>query len=202
LGSFTVHKKVMASFDPAKALVFMALRQESQGLFEANGYKIFYTGLGKLRAAISATAVIQEHLKLSGHQPQNLQVINLGTAGSHTRSQGEVVECTRLVQRDPIFELFPSEALELPRQTRFPSVTCGTGDLIHFQPPPISCDVYDMEAYALASVCQQLKIPFLCLKYVSDSSDEKIAQDWARNLQAASAALLSALGSIGQEQSH
>jgi len=36
-----------------------------------------------------------------------------------------------------------------------------------------------MEAYALAKVCQQQQLPFLCLKFITDGADGQAADDWA-----------------------
>lgn len=185
----------MASLDPRDGLIFMALPQESQGLFEARGFQIHYTGLGKLKAALTASQNIQKRLR-SAEQPQLKWVLNLGTAGSHTISQGSLVECTQFVERDPIFEVFKSPLLETKARTNLQSVTCGSADMIHFEKPKIACDVYDMEAYALALVCQSHQLDFISLKFVTDSSDQKLIADWKKNLRAASKSLLAALENL------
>ena len=35
-----------------------------------------------------------------------------------------------------------------------------------------------MESYALAKICKLEKIPFICIKYISDGDDGKAADDW------------------------
>lgn len=39
-------------------------------------------------------------------------------------------------------------------------------------------DIADMEAYALAKVCKNYNIPFVCLKFISDGADDRAGQDW------------------------
>ena len=57
---------------------------------------------------------------------------------------------------------------------------CGTGDNFwegDFQFTE-EYDIADMEAYALASVCEEYHIPFRCFKYISDDGDPK---QWEEN---------------------
>lgn len=172
----------MASFQGQNGLIFMALPQESQGLFEAQGLKVHYTGVGKIKTTFAATKLIQE-LKPDF-------VLNLGTAGSRKFKQGEIVECTRFVQRDPLFAEFSQKVFETTAITTLPQVTCGTADFVDYDEPKVQCDVYDMEAYALAYVCDQFKVKFNSIKYITDSSDQNAVKDWKANLSLASRALL------------
>ena len=185
-------------------LIFMALKQESQGLFEAEGIKVYYTGVGKIKATYSAVKLIEIH------KPK--WVLNFGTAGSKHLPVGHLVECSQFVQRDTMFSLFPSEssdALRFPQKiyktsaiSDLPQVTCGTADFIDYEDSKAksesrdskpTCDIFDMEAYALAYVCDQQKVKFNSIKYITDSSDKTVLNDWTQNLQAASKALLAQL---------
>jgi adenosylhomocysteine nucleosidase len=53
---------------------------------------VVFTGIGKVNAAYELTKAIQQ-------QKPSL-IINLGTAGSNYFAKGEVICCTRFVQRD------------------------------------------------------------------------------------------------------
>ena len=62
-------------------------------------------------------------------------------------------------------------------------VSCGTGDSFYSYEDTVIAmqadfDIDDMEAYALASVCQTYGMPFRCYKYISDSGNP---QDWKDN---------------------
>jgi nucleoside phosphorylase len=50
-------------------------------------------------------------------------------------------------------------------------------------------DVVDMEAFAYADFCQRHKIPFACLKVITDRADAEVAENFNANL-AESAQLL------------
>ena len=43
----------------------------------------------------------------------------------------------------------------------------------------LTLDTIDMEAYALAKVCQQQQQRFVCLKFITDGADGQAANDWA-----------------------
>ncbi len=160
----------------------MALPQESQGLFEAEGLKIHYTGVGKIKSTFAAQKLIQLH------KPD--WVLNLGTAGSQKIKCHQIVECVRFVQRDPLFAEFQQKTFESIPLTNLAKVTCGTADFIEKNEPLVECDIFDMEAYALAFVCDQMNVRFNSIKYITDSSNEKTLRDWKNNLHQASRSLL------------
>ena len=56
--------------------------------------------------------------------------------------------------------------------------SCGSGDSFVKNKVEMDIDLVDMEAYALASVCETYKIPFRCFKYISDDGD---AKQWEQN---------------------
>ena len=157
-------------------LLIMALKQESQNIFETNNIQPFYCGVGLLKAAFTAHKLILEH------KPDRL--INLGTAGSTQFKQGEIVECTSFVQRYPNNH-FPlkSKILKSTAISQLQHVACGSGDFIELNQPLVQCDVMDMEAYALAYVCEQLGVQFNSIKYISDNSDAQLSSHWHSNLQ-------------------
>ena len=163
-------------------LLIMALPEESQLVFENNGHKPFYCGVGQTKAAFFTHKLITEQ-KIK-------HVINLGTAGSHRFKQGDLVECTSFIQRRANdFYPIKSPTLKTNPRTDLPAAVCGTGDFIETAKPLVPCDVMDMEAYAMAFVCQQLKVDFTSIKYVSDSSDEHMVKHWQACLQDAATKL-------------
>ena len=173
----------MASFDPKTTLLVMALKEESQGLFEDSGIKPFYTGVGQVHAAYSLTEAIEKTRPTS--------ILNLGTAGSFHLNQGQCVECLAFVQRPNSVK---SKKILAPNPlTDLKKVVCGTAD--HIQQKiesknSFNYDIMDMEAYALAYVADQKKIPFYSIKFISDNSDKDILVDWKKNLRSSAEKLL------------
>ena len=177
-------------------LVVMALPIEAQGLFESAGVPVLYTGLGK----VNATMVLMRQLcayRAAG-RPLPL-VVNFGTAGSRHFPTGALVGCHRFVQRDMDvsalgFALGRTPFEELPAQLQFPPLfdalpdgLCGSGDSFQNGAAALHCEVFDMEAYALAKVCHLEQARFGCAKYITDGADHAAADDWQNNLPRAAA---------------
>ena len=161
-------------------LLAFALEQESQNLF--NDYPVLYTGVGKVRA----TYHLSKHL----HKVRPKLVVNLGTAGSSKFDTGSVVHCTQFVQRDmdasPLgFRIgetpFSGEGVLLEhgrKLSTLPHGICGSGDSFDTSHDIERYDVADMEAFALAWICKQEGIDFICLKYISDGANGNAPTDW------------------------
>ena len=172
-----------------RPLVVMALEAEDRGFFANEGVEVLFTGIGKVNAAYRLTR------RLALSRPG--LVVNFGTAGSRRHAAGTVLACQRFVQRDidvsglgfepghTPFEDVPRELEFPPLFTDLPRGVCGTGDRFETALGDSACDVVDMEAYALAKVCWLERVPFACAKYVSDGADERAANDWAAQLDAA-----------------
>jgi len=178
--------------------LILALPMESQGLFEAAGIAVSYSGIGKVNAASKAAELIHRHGASF--------ILNLGTAGSNRFPTHALVECSAVVQRDmdisplgfavgetpmdpiggriDLAELFP----DLPRGV------CGTGDIFETGLPKVACDLVDMEAYAIAKVCRQNGVGFAAVKYITDGSDHNAHNDWQQNLVPGAKALLEVYG--------
>lgn len=169
-------------FPNENVLIVMALREESGGVLEQHGLNVHYTGLGMVNAASRLTelALIRK--------PD--RVINLGTAGSFTIQPGTMVEVEGLVQRGNVVS-FIREHRKVETISDLPKVTCGTADYVEVEKAPNSLyHVMDMEALALAKVCDKLKVPFHSFKFVTDSSDVNTLKDWKKNLSVAQSGFL------------
>jgi len=153
-------------------IVLIAIREEAPDL--GHMMNVFYTGAGKVNAAITAGELIAKY------RPK--RVINFGTAGGITVGTG-LHECTRFVQRDMSCEGLGCEPGQTPFETSVhigtPGVTCSTGDNFVMNPQlHIPADLVDMEAYAIAKACEKHRVEFLCFKYVSDQANATANQDW------------------------
>ena len=170
-------------------LFVFALDTEAAGEFD-NVNKLI-VGVGKVNAAYELTKAICQY------QPK--LIVNLGSAGSNTFKRGEVVCCTKFIQRDMDvrglgFQQYQIPFSDVPPVLRYgikikelPEGICGTGDSFETNHFSSDYNVIDMEAYSFAFVAMKEQIPFLCLKYISDGADGMAAEDW--NVQVHKAAV-------------
>lgn len=179
-------KRYFPLFSIDEVVTVMALPGESQGLFEKENIPVFYTGIGKVNAALHAVDII--------YNTKCKVMINLGTAGSSRFNTHDLVEVATFIQRDmdisPLgfrvgetpFDPIP-EAIHL--ESLFPELAkgiCGTGDSFETAAPKIHCDLVDMEGYALAKVCHKMGVQLISLKYITDGADHNAHNDWQANL--------------------
>ena len=183
----------------SKPLLVFAMKEESQDVF--NDYDLLHSGIGKVNAASALTA------RLKKQKPS--VVINMGTAGSRKRPGGAVVSCTSFIQRDMDVTALGFEKWKTPfsddpvvihyglHAKGFPEGLCGSGDNFDASAGSDDFDVVDMEAFALALICQRENVPFMCLKYVSDGADGDAHKDWNAALHHTAEKLRQALKKAG-----
>tara|TARA_B100000745_G_scaffold283561_1_gene217689 strand:+ start:89 stop:715 length:627 start_codon:yes stop_codon:yes gene_type:complete len=181
-----------------KTLIVCALKDETQG--QLDDYDVLYTGVGKVNATYKLT---QKFGKLGSYVPYD-NVINYGTAGSRELPIGELVDCTKFIQRDMDVRGLGFLKGQTPFEKEVPIILdydhvqfnpigkklrCGTGDnfvqdyMVRSGYSHSSySDVFDMEAYALAKVCFVYDVPFISFKYITDNADEHSPKDWEENL--------------------
>jgi adenosylhomocysteine nucleosidase len=168
-------------FRSERTLFVFALPSEAAEEFEHVNKVI--VGIGKVNAAYELAKAIHQH------KPR--LIINLGSAGSNVFKRGEVVCCTKFIQRDMDvrglgFKLYetPFSGIEPILQygikiKGLPEGICGTGDSFEMNHSVSVYNVIDMEAYPLAYISMKENIPFLCLKYISDGADGTAADEWS-----------------------
>ena len=186
-------------------LIVCGLEIETQG--QLDDWNVLYTGVGKVNATLELTKVLQKaHLHYMPPMPK--LVINYGTAGSRELPIGELVDCTRFIQRDMDCTGFgipkgqtPFEDTEIVLDFRNKPLNldysrehhintikkhlvCGSGDnfVDNVESEIEMIDVFDMEAYALAKVCSYYHVPFISFKYITDNANEHSVGDWKDNL--------------------
>lgn len=179
-----------------KPLLVFAMKEESANAFD--GHDVLHCGIGKVNAAYALTRRLA-----AGPKPP--LVVNLGTAGSRKHKAGIVVNPRRFVQRDMDvtalgFAKYQTPFSDDPAELEYgesidalPGGVCGSGDSFATGDEAAHFDVLDMEAYAIAVICQREKLNFLCLKYISDGADGAAHKEWADSLQHAAASLKSRL---------
>lgn len=178
-----------------RTLFVFALPSEAAEEFEHVNKVI--VGVGKINAAYELTKAIRKH------KPQ--LIINLGSAGSNIFKRGDVVCCTKFIQRDMDVRGLGFRLYETPFSNMHPILEygievkelqqgiCGTGDSFEMNHFVADYNVVDMEAYPIAYISMMEKIPFLCLKYISDGADGTAADDWAVQVHNAAVAFKSIL---------
>jgi len=192
-------------FGKKDILIVCALEEETVG--QLDDWNVLYTGVGKVNTTLKLTQRLHSsHLHYLPPMPK--LVINYGTAGSRELPIGELVDCTRFIQRDmdatqfgffkgqTPFEdseivldfrnkpLNPDYSREHHINTIKKHLVCGSGDnfVDNVESEIEMIDVFDMEAYALAKVCSYYYVPFISFKYITDNADEHSVGDWKDNL--------------------
>lgn len=178
-----------------RTLFVFALDSEAGKVF--NDKNKLVTGIGKVNAAMELTQEI--------HRSRPELIVNLGSAGSRSFQKGEVVCCTKFIQRDmdvrglgfgkyetPLSGIPPVLEYGLIKEG-LPQGICGTGDSFEMNHTETDYNIVDMEAYPLALIAMKKNIPFLCLKYISDDAGSEAADDWAVQVHLASEAFVKIL---------
>ncbi|ROH99770.1 5'-methylthioadenosine/S-adenosylhomocysteine nucleosidase family protein [Chryseobacterium daecheongense] len=168
-------------FPVSDTLFVFALESEAGKAFDEKNKLI--TGIGKVNAAIELTKEI--------HTRKPKLIVNLGSAGSKNFSKGEVVCCTKFIQRDMDvrglgFHLYETPLSGIPpileyglKMNNLKEGICGSGDSFEMNHAETDYNIVDMEAYPLALIAKKENIPFLCLKYISDDAGSDAADDWS-----------------------
>ena len=162
-----------------KILILVALKDELDAN-EMGDFKVYYSGVGKVNAAIKTLQVIQKH------SPD--LIINFGTAGSLNPRLSGLLEVGSFYQRDMNASPLGFEVGQTPFEEDIEitfgreGVTCGTGDKFVTSTPILKTDIVDMEAYAIAKVCKLKNIDFRCFKFISDNADDEAKDDWVDNV--------------------
>lgn len=147
-------------------IILLAMPEEAPNLVGVPN--VFYTGVGKVNAAIVAATLIERY------KPE--RVFNFGTAGGITTEHGGIYKCTTFNQRDVILGgciVGPqAEVLHQPIVTSDDGLTLSTGDNFVTDTYNINADLVDMEAFSIAKACQVAGVEFICYKYISDMANE------------------------------
>jgi adenosylhomocysteine nucleosidase len=167
-----------------KLLILAALPQEIDSSLGKFDKYLYYTGVGKINAAITTTTLIIEN------KPD--LVINIGTAGSYEKHLSGLVECGVYLDRDNTFN---TEKIAIDKD----KALISTGD--SFVTTGGGVGLVDMEAYAIAKACNRFNVPFLCFKYVSDYVGENSVISWQEKISDGKKYYMKTLSAIFGERS-
>lgn len=158
-------------------IILIALEQEAPNM--ASWDNVFFTGVGKVNAGITAGKLIERY------QPET--VFNFGTAGGISVTNG-IHEIKNFIQRDMLCSDLGFDEGQTPFEEEtaisfgdiINDMGCSTGDnfVSGDSDDWVIADVVDMEAYAIAKACKQADVNFRCFKYISDSADKNASRDW------------------------
>jgi adenosylhomocysteine nucleosidase len=165
-------------------LVLTALDSELDVARAPAGFRVVFTGVGKINTAIAALqAIAAERPKL---------VVNYGTAGKLNTALNGLIEVSDVIQRDMNAEpLAPRGTTpyspELDRlSSGRPGVICGTGDSFVTATDPWlvenKVDVVDMELFAIAQVCLRHAVPWRAFKFITDDANDFAHEHWTANV--------------------
>lgn len=146
------------------------------------------TGVGKSLSAASLMKAVFEH--------QPIAVLNVGTAGTLKHQVEDIIVARRFVDRD-LMEL-PLQGIVSTLHNTFPlplvmdslyaedvqrqQYQVNTGDKFLSDLSDVVGDVVDMEAFAQAVVCEQMQIPFISVKYITDVIGQNSLKVWEDKL--------------------
>ena len=178
-----------------QSMIVCALKRETQGQLD-DDYDVVYTGVGKVNATFRLHSELSEIY--NSYQELPKLVINYGTAGGRRILIGQLVDCTKFIQRDMDATGLGFIRGQTPFEKDIPLVlestkvkfnpigkhyVCGSGDnfVEDIENEIDYIDVFDMEAYALAKVCYHYHVPFISFKYITDNVNEHSSKDWEEN---------------------
>ena len=154
-------------------IILLAMPEEAPSFVGKEN--VFFTGVGKVNAAIVAATLIERY------KPK--RVFNFGTAGGIGLAHGKIYKCRYFSQRDVILGgciVGPqAEVLHAPIVQVGDGVRVSTGDNFVTDTYNIDADMVDMEAFAIAKACQEAGVEFICYKYISDMADENAPHHFA-----------------------
>ena len=162
-------------------IILIALEQEAPKM--AQWDNVFFTGVGKVNAAITTGKLIERYT------PET--IFNFGTVGGVSVSNG-IHEIKNFVQRDMQCCEMGFEIGQTPFEEEkvisfgdsIDDMCCSTGDNFVSDTSNLDLitDVVDMESYAIAKACKQSNVNFRCFKYVSDQADENASTEWTKTV--------------------
>ena len=167
-----------------KAFV-VAIPEEISNLKKIKGVPVFYSGLGKLNAMSTTSKLINE-----GYD----EIINIGSCGSIKLLSGTLIKvgkCFEDIDASPIFEygISNNDSKKFLSVDNNSDYSCFTTDYFfdvkhrdkyskNYLNMIQTCDIFDMECFSHAKICELNNVKFSAYKWVSDDGDHN---SWVEN---------------------
>lgn len=175
-----------------KILVTYAIESERFPLkIKDADIKYLCTGIGKVHAAMMLMKAICED------RPD--MVMNIGTSATLNHHIGDIFVCHHFIDRDLEKVNLPEICCEIEFSGKMgikavdeadKKGICNTGDGFVTEIIDFKGDVIDMESFAQATVCKEMKIPFVAVKYVTDIIGKNSKEIWIDKLHDAREGLM------------
>lgn len=166
-----------------------SLSDSDKKLLADNNIELVYTGIGKVNATRVATDICVTHNLMNLHLGRNtkLHIVNVGCAGSHTYDVRTLIKPDAFIQRDMNASQFGYKQYRTPEEEKWVTgpdgsdpylyhVVCATGDNANGYSETSdevrAFDAVDMEAGAIAIVCEHYGAKFTCYKWITDKAAE------------------------------
>ena len=169
-----------------KKAFIIAVPEEVNSIREIHGVPVFYSGVGKLNAALCVADLAREGFT---------QLINIGSSGSKNHALGELIKIGRVYQDIDCSPICPygetafepdSTVIELDPAS---PGTCFSTDYFYetahlgkYAPDYLrmieQVSVFDMELFGIAKACKRYQIQLSAYKWVSDDGD---FSSWQQN---------------------
>lgn len=148
-----------------------------------SNWKIVYSGVGKVNAAIATISAIKDY------NPS--LIVNYGTVGSLNNNLTGLQEVGNFCQRDMNalpksprgITPFADDSFYITNNNT--NIRCGTGDSFVTEKDEwllAHCDLVDMEGYSIVKSATTYNIPWRSFKYVTDFTSTNGFDDWQNNV--------------------
>ncbi|MDN5759549.1 MAG: nucleosidase [Tomitella sp.] len=170
--------------DPRRLVVVSATATEAAHM--PAGIETVICGIGKVdAAAVTTAAVLRAAERTGAHSPEDITVVNTGTAGALHDGHSGLYTPSAVTNHDISSEALRALGHPLVDRIELPGgdgSVLATGDVFVSDPAVRSrlserADLVDMEGFAIARACGLLGTRAVLVKYVSDDADAS-AMDW------------------------
>lgn len=169
-----------------KTAFIIALPDEVHHAHELHGIPVFYSGVGKINAALRTADVIAQGFT---------DIINIGSCGSVKHKLGEIIPVGKVLQDidgRPLCDYghtpFEEDSGSIILDESLPH-SCFSTDYFYdhqqhakYSPEYLAmintCSVFDMELFGIAKACKRHNVKLRAFKWVSDDGD---FEHWKEN---------------------
>jgi adenosylhomocysteine nucleosidase len=176
---------ITAMKDELESIIDIASKNEF-GDYQIDNVIFTISGIGKVNASHAATKIINKY-----GRENILKIINVGSAGSFTKTIGTIVKGTKFVYGDVDVRAFDYKFGQIPQMPDYYGndigelvVTCDSfvTDTTQIKEHFPNASAIEMEACAIAQVCHHEEVEFRAFKIITDNADQNASVDFKLNL--------------------